>query len=414
MPPTLSSYQKNAIHSHLQGFKKYLEGEAAKEVIDEIAERTALFKKLLTEDAIVNLTEKEFSEVIQNLWAINFWKKREYKISQLITENGIDNLRGNLVGLLHMPAPIESRYDQFRKSIKGMGPAMITEILITMFPDRYCLWNNKPMKVLPYLGMDNLLPESVFKGQVNGPDYAKCIEVMKLVRDELKQGGIYGVGQEVIPGFWTTDLFMWYLWGEKGDEIKATGGAKARLAVTEHPKPSLVIETHEEAQAVLLLLGKLSGYDTYTADPGSDTGKKFYEWVVDDSGDTVDIEKTLGELATLGQIHEFGPEKILDSARRIDVIWFKEELPEACFEVEHSTNVKDGLLREYQISKHAAAARFFVVAHPDTRPKFEKEVATYPFSQIRKRYTFLGYDDLVGFYQEARRYHRMKRELGLP
>jgi len=102
-----------------------------------------------------------------------------------------------------------------------------------------------------------------------------------------------------------------------------------------------------------------------------------------------------------------------ESVRRIDVIWFREEFPEACFEVENTTNVKDGLLRQFQISRHVPAAKFFVISPETQRGKFEKEVLTYPFSQIRQRYTFKSYHELLEFYSEARNYHDTKRKFGL-
>jgi len=182
--------------------------------------------------------------------------------------------------------------------------------------------------------------------------------------------------------------------------------------IEEKKSAPVTIDSHEEAQAALLELGNILGYDTYTSDPSKDPGKQFYE-VVDLEGDRTIIPRTLGQIATLEEVPDFAPKRVLESARDIDVIWFKDELPVVCFEVEHTTNVKQGLLRQFQISKHVPNARFFVIAPEDQRAKFEKEVATYPFKQLRNRYTFKSYEEFVEFYDGAWKFHDLRSKFEL-
>ncbi len=183
-------------------------------------------------------------------------------------------------------------------------------------------------------------------------------------------------------------------------------------AKIERQSGSVEIGSHEGAQAALLELGNILGYDTYTSDPSKDPGKPFYE-VVEAEGYKTTIPRTLGQIATLEKVPTFAPDNILESAREIDVIWFKEDFPVFCFEVEHTTNVKQGLLRQYQISKHVPNARFYVVAPEEQRTKFEKEVETYPFRQIRNRYAFKSYPEFVEFYDEAWRFYDAKSKFQL-
>ncbi len=135
----LNPDQKQAIGFHIEGFKKFLEGQDAKKALSDFESRTWLFKNLLGEQTLPNLTEQGLGQVLKSLWALNFWSNKDYKIKQLLESNGFGTIRGNLWVLLHGTGPIEQRYDTFRKSVKGFGPAMITEILVTMFPDKYCL-----------------------------------------------------------------------------------------------------------------------------------------------------------------------------------------------------------------------------------------------------------------------------------
>ena len=184
-------------------------------------------------------------------------------------------------------------------------------------------------------------------------------------------------------------------------------------AKIEEKKSALVtIDAHEMAQAAILELGNILGYDTYTSDPSKDPGEQFYE-VVELEGYRTVIPRTLGQIATLEEVPDFAPKRVLESAKDIDVIWFKDDFPAVCFEVEHTTNVKQGLLRQFQISKHVPNARFFVIAPEDQRAKFEKEVATYPFKQIRNRYTFKSYEEFVEFYDGAWKFHDLRSKFEL-
>src|SRR5438034_9002993 len=138
-----------------------------------------------------------------------------------------------------------------------------------------------------------------------------------------------------------------------------------------------------------------------------DPGDQFYE-VVDLEGYKTVIRRPLGQIATLDKIPDFASKRILESAKDIDVIWFKDDLPVVCFEVEHTTNVKQGLLRQFQVSRLMQNARFYVIATEWQRAKFEKEADTYPFKQIRDRYAFRSYEGLVELYSEAWKLHDAK------
>jgi len=42
------------------------------------------------------------------------------------------------------------------KNVKGMGPAMISEILCKNHPDNYMIWNRQAKMGLHYLGVEDL------------------------------------------------------------------------------------------------------------------------------------------------------------------------------------------------------------------------------------------------------------------
>jgi len=151
-------------------------------------------------------------------------------------------------------------------------------------------------------------------------------------------------------------------------------------------------DTHTKAEGALLELGNLLRYDTYvTAD---DRNKKYR-----------DIP--LAEIATLQELPNSIAQSILNAVRHIDVIWFKEELPEYCIEVEHSTDITRGLLRLYQL--RGLKTSFMVVAPAEAQDKFEREVKKAPFHSIRDSFRFNSYDDLTRFLVVAGEFVREER-----
>ncbi len=191
---TLNAQQVAAIHSHHAVFSLFLESEDEKEIISNFRERTKFTNRLLDSEHIERVTEEEFATVMKNLWALNFWKNKDFKVCQLLdTNDGVQEISAGFEYLLSTyPQYIGDAYDDFRAILKGFGQASITEILITMDPHHFCLWNEKPINVLLFLGLDNLLPPSVFKGQMTGADYMACIVVMGLIKAELEKGWFQG------------------------------------------------------------------------------------------------------------------------------------------------------------------------------------------------------------------------------
>lgn len=149
--------------------------------------------------------------------------------------------------------------------------------------------------------------------------------------------------------------------------------------------------THSLAQGMLVELGNLLGYDTYSANQ-SPTYR----------------DTTIGELVTLEDLPDFTSKRILNTVRQIDVIWLEDEFPVCCFEVEHSTDVTKGLLRMHQLARFQS--QFFIVAPEDTRRKFETETSKAPFYQNRDRYYFRSYDEVEALYKLTKRFVEKRDE----
>ena len=149
--------------------------------------------------------------------------------------------------------------------------------------------------------------------------------------------------------------------------------------------------SHALMQGMLVELGNLLGYDTYSADQSPE-----YR------------DTTIGELATLDSLPEFTTKRILNTVRQIDVIWLEDEFPVSCFEVEHSTDVTKGLLRMHQLARFQT--QFFIVGGDSLRRKFETETSKSPFYQHRDRYFFRSYKEVERLYQQTKRFVALRDE----
>jgi hypothetical protein len=376
------------LKTHIANFRHWLKTDTDKAPRweEERRERLAWYHTHLGKDHISKITQGEFAFLIKSLWASNIFKNKDYKVGRLIQDNGLDKLRASLEELLYGEDSIEKRWDSFRSSIKGLGPSSLSEILTFHNPQEHALVNLKPYKVLPRLG---LTIDSVSDGR----SYCRAVEDIGRIKKELEGNGVPDVD------FILTDFFIAYLFLEvfdlagKHDGLPPiptpgiqdrAGKGTTSTAVRDYP-----IDSHEGAEAVLLALGNLLGYDTYTPDANhSHDGRK------------------LGEIATLQELPAFTSEKIMDSVENIDVVWLKDEWPEYFFEVEHTTGVTSGLLRIYQARK--LNTRFFIVGPKDVLKKFEKEVEKAPFNSIKDKYCFRSYEQLRDMFVAASNYRSVK------
>lgn len=68
--------------------------------------------------------------------------------------------------------------------------------------------------------------------------------------------------------------------------------------------------------------------------------------------------------------------------------------------------MREALHRLYQAL--GLDAKFLIVSPVENRPKFEKYVNTEPYINVRDKYQFRSYEDLVRFFEEAETYHKLK------
>lgn len=134
--------------------------------------------------------------------------------------------------------------------------------------------------------------------------------------------------------------------------------------------------THYYYQGLITEIGNLKGYETYI--PPQDKNKLF-------------LNRKLEEVAKLNKIYDFSYSEITQRAKTIDVIWFnKRRLPSYFFEIEHSTDFQNSLLKFYDLQDFYSS--FFIVSSSNRKNEFQKKINLSAFSLIKNRIKFVDYD----------------------
>jgi len=137
--------------------------------------------------------------------------------------------------------------------------------------------------------------------------------------------------------------------------------------------------THTYYQGLIVQIGNMHGEETFVA--VNDRSKEF-------------LGKTLKEVSTLDDIYTFTYPEVVERAKWVDVIWFNEHRqPSAFFEVEHTTNIQNSLVKfgDFQ-SLHA---NFYIIAKEEKRDQFNKEMSKATFLPLQNRVKFFTYENLV-------------------
>lgn len=168
------------------------------------------------------------------------------------------------------------------------------------------------------------------------------------------------------------------LWGltEQSDAILR------KLAIKEDDEKSKADFTHGYMQGIITEIGNIKHFNTYI--PPQDKNRMF-------------LEKKLSDVATISQIFDFTYPEILKFAKTVDVIWFNERnLPNAFYEIEHTTDIKNSLDKFYELQDYRA--KFYIVAAKERRRQFESIISKSIYNGIRELVKFVSYDTLIQQY----------------
>ena len=160
--------------------------EAYEKDLADRRERKAYYQSW-TKDRIALVTEEEFHDYLSRLWAMRIWGNKEYAIGKIIEGNGFPAVRKHLAALLWGEGPVESRWDAFRSSVKGIGPATMSELLCHTHPEECLLWNRRAYVAFQKLGVPGL-PR--YDYQLDGKKYRVLSDVALAISTELKKQGL--------------------------------------------------------------------------------------------------------------------------------------------------------------------------------------------------------------------------------
>jgi len=142
---------------------------------------------------------------------------------------------------------------------------------------------------------------------------------------------------------------------------------------------------HSYYQGLLLSIGNLKGLGTFI--PNQDKNKRF-------------IDKNLGDLRSLDSLPDFSFQKLVQRSSTIDVIWLNErEMPHSFFEVEHSTDIQNSLLKFNDLQDFYS--RMIIVADNSRKSEYENKIKYSSFKSIIDRVKFLDYLALSKQYEHA-------------
>ena len=146
---------------------------------------------------------------------------------------------------------------------------------------------------------------------------------------------------------------------------------------------SQVEQNHSYYQGILLSIGNLRGYKTFS--PNQDKNRLF-------------VNKSLKDIRILQDIPPFSYSEIVKRCSTVDVIWFNSRLmPNSLFEVEHSTDFQNSLIKFSDLQDFYT--RMIIVTDDNRKREFLQKIQSSVFTEISKRIDFLGYEFLVKQYE---------------
>ncbi len=218
-------------------FRSSVEGSRFEE---ERRKHEAEIKRILSRENLEKLDEGGLLTLANNLYAFMWWAKKEYLIDYWIKgAGGLDRLKHHLMELLYSNRSLAERFDEFRRNVKGMGVAMITEMLTYFNPREYCVWNRRAKEALFKLGLTQAATLKVNK--LTGKEYSSIINTLKETASLLKDPKILPN-----PDLLDVDYFLYYV-----------------LTVVEEEAEQVAEESfeHDDIVGMLLNIGRGLGFD---------------------------------------------------------------------------------------------------------------------------------------------------------
>jgi len=142
-------------------------------------------------------------------------------------------------------------------------------------------------------------------------------------------------------------------------------------------------QTHYSIQGMLLEIGNVEGFDTYSVNKNA-----------------IFDNKPLLQIMTLTEFPNFTYPNIIQSARFIDVLWFNDRgFPKFAFEVEITPLFRNSLLKFSELSDFNIT--FYLIAEAENQNKYDREISRSVFREIRERCLFKTCEQVQNMYLKS-------------
>lgn len=143
---------------------------------------------------------------------------------------------------------------------------------------------------------------------------------------------------------------------------------------------------HTYYQGLIVQVGQAKNLETFV--PAQDKNKRFLG------------KHRLGDMASRTEMHPFTYPRIISKAKTIDAVWFnRRKMPAALFEVEHSTDIKNSLIKFVELQDFRTD--MVVVADITRKRQFHDTLGLAAFAEIKKYVRFLSYEELSDVHSRA-------------
>lgn len=246
----LSENAVTAVLRHKERYLGYRLEEKGQRFEDERRRHEREVRKILSD--LDTLDEASLLLLANNLYAFMWWTRKEWLVQYWLKgAGGLERLRHYLKELLYSSNNLSYRFDSFRKNVKGIGVAMVTEMLAYFNPREYGIWNKRVKEALIKLGI-NRVGQSIDVNRIGtnnlrGAEYEALVatfrEIAKMLRDEKRLPN---------PDMLDVDYFLYYVLTLEED---LDGGEQ------EHHYD------HDEVVNTILDIGKGLGFDVSSEVP---------------------------------------------------------------------------------------------------------------------------------------------------
>jgi hypothetical protein len=243
---------RELLRQHIQKFvaDAHRDSRTFQQDLRERIDITTYYRQF-SRDRILTMTAEDIYDYISRLWAMRVWGNKHYVVDKVIEDNGLEKFRRSLADLVWGQADISKRWDEFRAEVKGIGPAMISEILCKTHPNDFMLWTRRVYVGLNYLQVEGL-PR--YDYQLTGDVYNHLCDISKDIAAELRDAGFQDTTLLIV------DYFIWRQL-QVEDNLSRIYTKKAEK--TEEEQPTAIKETkfiHNDIRDKLRDIGQWLGF----------------------------------------------------------------------------------------------------------------------------------------------------------